>query len=735
MVVVIRNRRRSRMPVLALMVVLLLMAPVVCAQMPVTIRGKVTYANETGVGKGWPVNVTNLGTDQFLGSAYTTLGSEYLIGVEPSAVNVGNTLEVVTQNGSWVGRTTYVVQTGDNIGGKTIWANISINLPPNVTVETPVGTQCGNVTINYTLMDANSDPCSIAVEFKGGGHANWTTATVSGQTTGLTSSPGGEAHSITWQSGSDAAGEDELFQVRITPSDGMVVGDTGTTAEFEVDNEAPTLVFIDPTPVNGAEVTNNYVIINVSISGDDVNAVWLVWTPISPPPGSGAGGSTEPEVTYGLPSETLSTFTMTNLSAGDYLYTVFANDTTTCANVGTTGTRTVTINLPNVTVETPVGTQCGNVTLTYTLMDANSDPCSITVEFKGSGHANWTTATISGQTTNLTSSPGGEAHSIIWQSGSDAAGEAALFQVRITPSDAMVVGDTGTTAEFEVDNEAPTLVFIDPTPVNGTTVTNNYVTINVSISGDDVNAVWLVWTPISPPPGSGAGGSTGSEVIYGLPSETFSTFTMTNLSAGDYLYTVFANDTTTCANVGTTGTRTVTINLTRTFELSLSAGTNLISIPIELEDYTLNAVFANASNGDLIYAYNNGAWAISQYYSAYSTWDGDFLSVYLDDGYEYNAMMACTATIEGSEAGPRSVPIVAGWNLIGYTRLSEAALNDLITIDDGCSNGDLIYALYNGDWSISQYYSAYSAWDGDVTGMEPGRGYWYNATTPFTWEY
>jgi hypothetical protein len=515
-----KGKGRGKLAIAVVGIVVTVLIYAACAQMPVTIRGNVIYANGTGVGKGWPVTVTNLGTGLLLKSTNTTLGSQYTIAVDPSALNVGNTLEAVTQNGSWVGRTTYVVQTGDNVAGMFInMTNItvSINLPPNVTVETLVGTQCGNVTINYTLMDANSDACSIAVQFKGGVHADWTTATVSGQTTGLTSSPGGEAHSIIWQSGSDASGEDALFQVRITPSDGMVVGDANSTAEFEVDNKAPTIAFIDPTPANGVEVQVNYVVINVSIADDDVDTVWLDW--------------------------------------------------------------------------------------------------------------------------------------------------------------------------------------------NGTILQ----------------------------PGSVGAGAGSSKFVLFATAESIFTFNVTKLTSGEYTYTVYANDTTVCGNIGASEPRTVIVNVTTMeFDLSLVTSWNLISVPLEPVDASLDTIFANASDGDLIYAYHNGSWAISQYYSAYSTWDGDLLSVYLDDGYWYVANTAYTATIEGSEAGPRSVPFVVGWNLIGYSRLTEAALNAMIT---GCSDGDLIYAYHNGVWAISQYYTTYSTWDGDLTVMKPGSGYWYVANTPFTWEY
>ncbi|VUT27734.1 MAG: hypothetical protein SYNGOMJ08_00284 [Candidatus Syntrophoarchaeum sp. GoM_oil] len=179
----------------------------------------------------------------------------------------------------------------------------------------------------------------------------------------------------------------------------------------------------------------------------------------------------------------------------------------------------------------------------------------------------------------------------------------------------------------------------------------------------------------------------------------------------------------------------VDVSDTTTFELPLVEGWNLISIPLEISDTSLNTVFSDASDGDMVYAYDNGVWGISTYYSDYTTWDGDVTVIQPDKGYWYLATSEYTANIEGTEAGSRNVPIAEGWNLIGYTRLSEAGLNDLITESNGCSNSDMVYAYDNGVWGISTYYSDYTTWDGDVTVMEPGRGYWYLAIAPFTWEY
>jgi len=164
------------------------------------------------------------------------------------------------------------------------------------------------------------------------------------------------------------------------------------------------------------------------------------------------------------------------------------------------------------------------------------------------------------------------------------------------------------------------------------------------------------------------------------------------------------------------------------FEMSLVEGWNLISIPLQIDNNSINAVFPNASDGDVLYAYE-GRWITATYYSGYG-WDGDFETIEIDKGYWYGAKSAYTVTIEGAEAGTRNVSITTGWNLIGYTRQNEASLDDLIP---NASNEDVLFA-YGGGWITATYYSGYG-WDGELSKMEPGKGYWYGANEAFTWEY
>ncbi|KAF5435825.1 hypothetical protein C5S35_10055 [Candidatus Methanophagaceae archaeon] len=264
----------------------------------------------------------------------------------------------------------------------------------------------------------------------------------------------------------------------------------------------------------------------------------------------------------------------------------------------------------------------------------------------------------------------------------------------------------------------PTIEFIDPTPANNVEVTEDYVVVNVSITTDNISDVWLDWN------GTNYTMSTTALNIY--------TYTATNLTNGmTYTYKVYANDTS--DNIGVSETRNVTINETTgdSFDLELGAGWNLISIPLVIDNTSINAVFPDANNGDELYAYDGGEWQIATYNSE-AGWYGDFETVEPDKGYWYSATTAGTVTIEGTKAGTRTVSIAEGWNLIGYTRLNPADLNDLLV---NVTNDDELYAYGGGEWQITTYNSEAQGWYGDMSTMEPGKGYWYSANTSFTWEY
>ncbi len=115
--------------------------------------------------------------------------------------------------------------------------------------------------------------------------------------------------------------------------------------------------------------------------------------------------------------------------------------------------------LPSAAVTTPVGRQEGNVAISYTLTDPDSDPCGIQVQYSIDGGSTWETAapgTGGDGTTSLTSSPGGTLHTFVWATdtpGTDLYDvQNNSVQFRIIPSSANGAGNAAATGAFTVDN-------------------------------------------------------------------------------------------------------------------------------------------------------------------------------------------------------------------------------------------------------------------------------------------
>jgi hypothetical protein len=137
------------------------------------------------------------------------------------------------------------------------------NLRPSVSATTSSGTKSGAVAIVYSLLDPESDSCSIVVEYSADGGATWKTASnADGQgdgQTGLAASASGVQHTFVWASRFDMPNKySSNVTLRITPRDAGGSGTTATTAAFAIDNRAsqpPTISGIvvaeAGTPKNG----------------------------------------------------------------------------------------------------------------------------------------------------------------------------------------------------------------------------------------------------------------------------------------------------------------------------------------------------------------------------------------------------------------------------------------------------------------------------------------------------
>jgi len=167
------------------------------------------------------------------------------------------------------------------------------------------------------------------------------------------------------------------------------------------------------------------------------------------------------------------------------------------------------------------------------------------------------------------------------------------------------------------------------------------------------------------------------------------------------------------------------------FDIPIYNGMNAISIPLNQDDPTLDAVLGNNPvTDDIVYRYINGVgYKPAQYYEGYG-WYGDVSDVEPMEpevGYEYHRKGAdYTLTIIGTRCtGAVSTPIYNGMNLIGYASLTGTTLS---TFNSPVTD-DIVYRYINAvGYKPAQYYEGYG-WYGDVSDVEPiepGVGYEYH---------
>ncbi|MCK4454199.1 DUF2341 domain-containing protein, partial [Candidatus Parcubacteria bacterium] len=158
------------------------------------------------------------------------------------------------------------------------------NTAPSATFDNDFSTwQSGDITVNYNLIDAESDTCNISQTASSGieystDNATWfdaTEGTGGDGMTGLTSSASpGTDHSFVWASATDLADiEDSTVWLRIRPNDGTVDADAWVSSNsFGVDNIAPTITpVLNDTDgyVNSAETSTGIDILITTTGVED----------------------------------------------------------------------------------------------------------------------------------------------------------------------------------------------------------------------------------------------------------------------------------------------------------------------------------------------------------------------------------------------------------------------------------------------------------------------------------
>jgi len=160
---------------------------------------------------------------------------------------------------------------------------------------------------------------------------------------------------------------------------------------------------------------------------------------------------------------------------------------------------------------------------------------------------------------------------------------------------------------------------------------------------------------------------------------------------------------------------------TITFELNLTNGWNLISIPLSPLNNSLNTVFSGInSDFDSILSYGNGSW--KTYSPVFPTFS-DLKTVKPGVGYWIHMTNNAILQINGTHVNNTTISVVPGWNLIGYPSMNERNTTEVL---NGLTDADysLIMAYTPTGWKT---YSPMFPTMSDLTILTPGTGYWFNA--------
>ena len=159
--------------------------------------------------------------------------------------------------------------------------------------------------------------------------------------------------------------------------------------------------------------------------------------------------------------------------------------------------------------------------------------------------------------------------------------------------------------------------------------------------------------------------------------------------------------------------------------IELDSGWNLISLYRDPSEPSISTVLASISGKVIsVWAFKGNEWKI--YNPADS--EGSELTT-MEAGWAYWINMNDVGTLEFTGSAPiNAITLSSGWNLVGYNASSSQSVADAVDSIDG--KYDLIWAYKDDSWRL---YNAVTPGFSDLSVMEPGYGYWINATEDCTW--
>ncbi len=167
------------------------------------------------------------------------------------------------------------------------------------------------------------------------------------------------------------------------------------------------------------------------------------------------------------------------------------------------------------------------------------------------------------------------------------------------------------------------------------------------------------------------------------------------------------------------------------FTLGLQPGWNLISLPINIENTSIDA-FLNKISGkyESIWSWDiQNEWKKNIYNAPY--WLNDLKEIQPGKGYWVKMLSQATINISGQKLNDYNIQLSKGWNLVGFNSLTQMTVNDALSSITG---------YYDSIWG---YDPQLSNWKKLIIGapsqvnnlsvLKPGEGYWIETRNNIIW--
>jgi len=182
-----------------------------------------------------------------------------------------------------------------------------------------------------------------------------------------------------------------------------------------------------------------------------------------------------------------------------------------------------------------------------------------------------------------------------------------------------------------------------------------------------------------------------------------------------------------------TPTPTVSPTPQPSLDISLHAGWNLVSLPLDSTNYTLRTLLAPiAGSYDVVYAWD----------SAEQSWKGFFLalpdpqplqSLSRLQGFWIHMVQAATLPVTGCQRSQAIILLNPGWNLVGFPAGSPRDVPAALASIQGQFALVYSYDAANPANPWSRYNAAALPYASDLTTLEPGKGYWIKVAQACAW--